>query len=243
MTDSIGEACARMAQAIVSRRGRNPAMRNVHATFAASALAFSLSGCYVASFFVPVAKTPADHAHELDKKCRGLSDPGSLALLIPDSAIDAVQPAYSHVVDPPADHLSGAKILVRPWQGLSKESLTRSLECHEASVVLGKAPVIENDPYTLPERWVGIDVESEGDAFLVLVRIDAFKDAERVLARAKSYLDVVRRQASPAPTVTISGASPGATTRDPPTVIPAPPLQVPPSSATTSPVPVSPESI
>jgi hypothetical protein len=181
---------------------------------AAGALAlFSASGCFVGSFFVPISKTPADQAHGLDAKCRGFSDPGSLSLLIPDNAIDRVEGAYSHVVDPPADHLRGAKILVRPLPGVSKESLTRSLECHQASVVLGKAPAVENDPYTLPQRWVDIDVDSEGDAFVVFVRADEFRDAQKVLARAKDFLAAVR--SAPAASPALSASPPAASPPSP----------------------------
>jgi hypothetical protein len=204
-----------------------------------TACALMLTGCVVASFFVPVTKTPADQAHELDKKCRGFADPGSLALLIPDNAIDSVEPAYSHVVDPPADHLRGAQIHVRPLPGLSKESLTRSLECHEASVVLGKARSVEDDPYTIPERWVDIDVDGNGDNFVVWTRVDNFSDAQKVLARAKSYFETIRRSspslASPA-TVSALPAAPSS-------AAPAAPAAGPsaaPAPAAASPTPASP---
>jgi hypothetical protein len=221
-------------------------MRYASTVFAATALA--LPGCFVASFFVPVSKTPADQAHELDKKCRGFSDPASLSVLIPNSAIDSVEPAYSHVVDPPADHLRGAQIHVRPWQGLSKESLTRSLECHEASVVLGHVPSVEDDPYMLPEHWVDIDVDSEGDSFVVWARVDAFPDAQKVLARAKRYFAAVRRPLPPPSAFPVSAAvtasappvsaSPAAAASTPP---PAAPPQAAPAAA--SPTPVAPAQI
>jgi hypothetical protein len=207
-----------------------------YASLTPAACALALTGCFVASFFVPVPKSPADQAHELDKKCRGFSDPGSLSLLIPDSAIDSVGPAYSHVVDPPADHLRGAQIHVRPLPGLSKESLTRALECHEASVVLGKTRPIENDPYMMPERWIDIDVDSDGDSFVVWTRVDAFSDAQKVLERAKSYVAAVRRSAPPAsalPAATSSAplAAPAAASSVPPAPVPAPPAPAPPTAA------------
>jgi hypothetical protein len=199
-------------------------MRHAPLILAVSALA--LSGCYVASFFVPVGKSAADSAHELDKKCRGFSDPGSLPLLLPYSAIDSVEPAYAHVVDPPADHLTGALIHVRPLGGLSKETLTRTLECHEASVILGSSPLVAYDPYTLPGRWIDIDVDSAGDSFVVRVRVDNFKDAKEVLARSKSYFAATREPTAP-PSV-----APGSGSVSLPTP-PAPPLP-----ATSSPLPV-----
>jgi hypothetical protein len=227
-------------------------MRYAPLTLAASAL--MLTGCFVASFFVPVSKSPADQAHELDKKCRGFSDPGSLSLLIPDNAVDSVAPAYSHVVDPPADHLRGAQIHVRPLPGVSKESLTRALECHEASVVLGNARSLENDPFTMPERWVDIDVDSDGDSFVVRTRVDAFPDAQKVLVRAKNYFAAVRGSvpslsaapvsalpaatslappAAPAATSSASpaAASPAAASPTPASSAPAPPAAAPQAAA------------
>jgi hypothetical protein len=223
-------------------------MRNTHVTLAATALALTgLTGCYVASFFVPVTKTPADQAHDLDKKCRGFSDPGALSSLLPDSAIDSVEPAYSHVVDPPADHLRGAKIHVRPLPGISKETLTRTLECHEAGVVLGTVPATEGDPYTLPQHWLDFDVDSDGDAFIVLVRTgveENIKDAQAVLARTRSYFAVTHRAASARSALPVS-ASPVAVTPVP-VASPAAPgpqapaLPAPPSPAAASPAPSAP---
>jgi len=210
-------------------------MRYAPLTLTASAL--MLTGCFVASFFVPVSKSPADQAHELDKKCRGFSDPGSLSLLIPDNAVDSVAPAYSHVVDPPADHLRGAQIHVRPLPGVSKESLTRALECHEASVVLGNARSLENDPFTMPERWVDIDVDSDGDSFVVRTRVDAFPDAQKVLVRAKNYFAAVRGSV-PSPSAAPVSALPAATSLAPPAA-PAATSSAAPAPAAASPAPAS----
>jgi hypothetical protein len=209
-------------------------MRHALFVLALGAMASSVGGCVVASFFVPITRTPADHAHDLDKKCATFTDPGAVSLLVQDSALDSVEASFSHVVDPPAEHLRGAKINVRPGPGISKESLTRALECHQASVVLGKSRTQENDPFVLPERWVDIDVDSEGDAFVILVRVDAFKDAQVVLARAKSYLASVRRAvplASPVPPSPASLPAPAAV---------APPAPPPATVAPPQPSPVAP---
>jgi hypothetical protein len=70
---------------------------------------------------------------------------------------------------------------------LSKEGLARELECHEARVTLGRAPPFVEDPYSLPDHWLSIDVDSEGDGFAVNVRADDFRDAGRVLERARLF--------------------------------------------------------
>jgi hypothetical protein len=71
--------------------------------------------------------------------------------------------------------------------GASRESITRSLQCHEARVLTGAIGALPGDPYTLPDRWLTIDVESESDAFAVLVCIDDLADARRVLERARIF--------------------------------------------------------
>jgi hypothetical protein len=45
-----------------------------------------------------------------------------------------------------------------------------------------------NDPYVLPDRWVDIDVDSEGDGFVAQVQSDKFDDAREVLERARRFV-------------------------------------------------------
>ena len=53
---------------------------------------------------------------------------------------------------------------------------------------IAKAPPFANDPYVLPDHWLTIEIDSEGDAFAVRILADTFEDAKRVLARAKLYV-------------------------------------------------------
>jgi hypothetical protein len=134
-------------------------------------------------------RTPADRARELEAKCR--STPGETTPALLASAVDSVEPAYSHVSSGPGDRearLRGARLHVRPLPGLSRESLQRDLECHQMRVTLGSAPPLANDPYVLPDRWIDIDVDSEGDGFVAQVRTDKFDDAKEVLARARRFV-------------------------------------------------------
>jgi hypothetical protein len=150
-------------------------------------LTFAGAGCFLSP--VPDLRTPADHARKIEPRCRGFGE-ASVAPLLQPSAFDSVGPAYSYVKSGPNDpeaRLRGARIQVRPLPGMSRESLTRTLECHEARVTLDHLAVPANDPYTLPDRWVDIDVESTGDGFVVLVRADNFDDAHHVLERAKAF--------------------------------------------------------
>jgi hypothetical protein len=69
----------------------------------------------------------------------------------------------------------------------SRESIARTLECHQASVTLGEAQASADDPYVLPGRWLDIDVESEGDGFAAVVAVDRLEDAREVLDRARRF--------------------------------------------------------
>jgi hypothetical protein len=76
---------------------------------------------------------------------------------------------------------------VKPLAGISAEGLTRSLECHEATVVLRGGAPSDDDPYVLPGQWVDLAVSSEGDGFVVLARVMSIADARVVLDRAKRF--------------------------------------------------------
>lgn len=102
-----------------------------------------------------------------------------------------MDPAYSYVSSGPVDRearLRGARIRIKPLPGLSRETIARSAECHEARAVLGQIPARPDDPYVLPDQWLDIDVESEGDGFAILARTDSTDAARRALERARRYV-------------------------------------------------------
>jgi hypothetical protein len=139
------------------------------------------------TLFVPDTRTLADRARAIEPRCSGFSSESAAPLLAP-TAIDSIEPAYSRVQSGSNDRearLRGARIHVRPLPGVSRESLTRVLECHEVRVALGREPMADDDPYVLPGRWVDIDVDSVGDGFAVNARADDFADAQKILARAR----------------------------------------------------------
>jgi hypothetical protein len=141
------------------------------------------------TFLVPGSKTPEERARELQDKCSGASDDAIAPLLRP-SGIDAVEPAYSYVLGGPNGRearMRGAKLHVKPAEGLTREIIARGLECHEANVVLGRGRELENDPYVLPRRWLDIDDESERSGFAVLVQTNDIDDAKAALARARTF--------------------------------------------------------
>lgn len=145
--------------------------------------------CGGVPFLLPDTRGPADFARDVEPKCKTFPETDAASLLSRD-AFDSVEADYDHVNSGPADRearLSGAKLHVRPLPGLSRETIARRIECHQARVVLGQAPSPPDDPYTLPGHWLDIAVDSEGDGFVVLVRADTFAEAQEALARARRF--------------------------------------------------------
>ena len=151
-----------------------------------SAMLLLLAGC---QFFLPDSRSPVDRAREITPRCQGFTEEAAAALMSPMS-IDGVEPAYSYVQSGPADrqaHLRGARIHLRPIAALSRETIARSLECHESRLLLGMTQTPANDPYTLAGRWLDIDVDSEKDGFVVLVQTDDLPAAREALERARRF--------------------------------------------------------
>jgi hypothetical protein len=155
--------------------------------------ALALPAC---AFFSPIpdARSPVDRAHEIDVQCRELSE-ATAAPDVSKTAIDSVEPLQSHVQsgNNSETRLLGAKIHVRPLPGLTRELLARELQCHEARVLLGKAPPLVDDPYSAAPAWVDISADSEGNGFAVSVESFDFDTANAELARARRYLASVVR--------------------------------------------------
>jgi hypothetical protein len=150
-------------------------------------LVCGLVGCHVPGL-VPDARTPADHALAIEPRCQGFTEE-RVAPLLSVTAIDSVEPAYSYVQSGAERQarLRGARITVKPLTGLSREALARIIECHEARVTLGRVAAGVDDPYVLADDWLDIDVDSEGDGFVVLVRADGMYAARRVLEKARRF--------------------------------------------------------
>jgi hypothetical protein len=87
--------------------------------------------------------------------------------------------------------VSGAKLLIRPPDGLSSERLAGILQCHSAKVQLGQVDVsrFADDPYRLPDAWVDNDVKPEGGNFAVTLSSDTVAKNLQVLERASAFAD------------------------------------------------------
>ncbi len=139
---------------------------------------------------LPDLRTPADRAHQVEPRCDGVDEAGVVPLLSP-RVVDIIRPAYTTMGSGPVDRearLRGSRIELRPMPGMSSESLTRTLECHQVRATLGLVAPQDDDPYILPGRWIDIDVDSGKDGFVVLVRADTSEDAREILERARRFV-------------------------------------------------------
>jgi hypothetical protein len=151
-----------------------------------------LAGCH---FFVPDTRTPADFAREVAPRCQAFTEEAA-APLLSAAAVDTVEPSYAHVQSGPSfyqAHLRGARIHLKPIAALSRETIARSLECHQSRVVLGTVRGAVDEPYSHAPQWLDIDVDSEKDGFVVRVESDDITTAHDVLERAKRFVAAPQR--------------------------------------------------
>jgi hypothetical protein len=124
-------------------------------------------------------------------------EPGATAeaeRLVGSATVLSVQPIYSHVMtsnNNSEERVNGAKIVVRPPAGVTAEQMTRTLQCENARILLGKvqADTAERNPYWLPDRWLSVEVWPENGNFAVKVRGDSVGDNLQVFQRVNRYAE------------------------------------------------------
>jgi hypothetical protein len=161
-------------------------MKNLRSSLAATA-AFLLLGC---------GSTPSPEAKAagVEKmQCDGSATAQREAQLLMSTQVISVEPLNSFMhsgYDDRLDRVNGAKILIRPPEGLTADTLTRILQCRVARRLLGREGAIAaNDPFSSPDSWVNVEVLPESGNFAVILRTDSVDAGLRVLSRAKTYAD------------------------------------------------------
>jgi len=133
-------------------------------------------------------------------------DPGNTATdnvrALQRTTVLSASPLYSHVLsgkNNSEDRVTGARLVVRPPQGVSTETLTRLLQCHSAQALLGQVDLsrFSDDPYFLPDSWLDINVEPVDGNLTVVLRADSVSDGLQVLQRATAFADAHRGVADP----------------------------------------------
>ncbi len=155
-------------------------------TLAVAASCFPL-GC--ASTPAPTVK--AAQVEQL--QCDESTTPQEDNRILESTKVISSEPIYSTVpsVDNVEHRVNGAKLVVRPPEGVSAERMTRILQCHSARELLGRADSAElaSDPYWLPGEWIDIRVTPEDGNYAVTLEADTITKSLQVLARAAAYAD------------------------------------------------------
>jgi hypothetical protein len=188
----VAEGALVLAALHVLGRAVDAGARGARGSFAWLVLAAGVCACGpVGTYFVPQAKTPEERARQVEEdKCGGITE-DSISPLLRARGLDSVEPSYAQVLGGPngrESRLRGARIHVRPADGLTREGIARGLECHQSRVVLGRWPAQENEPWVLPHKWVEFDVSSEKDGFVVSAESSDIDDAKAILARSQAFV-------------------------------------------------------
>jgi hypothetical protein len=114
------------------------------------------------------------------------TEDSDLRLLASASVLEA-EPLHSHVItgmNGAEERVDGAKLVVRPPEGISAERMTRILQCHAARALLGRIDRTRfpDDPFWLPDTWVSVEVRPENGNYAVILEAN---DLPRNLLLAK----------------------------------------------------------
>lgn len=116
--------------------------------------------------------------------------------LLQTTTVLSAQPVYAHVHTSTneEERVSGAKLLIRPPDGVSAERLAGILQCHSARVLLGQVDMsrFADDPTWLPDAWVDIDVKPEGGNLAVRVTADRVPENLALVHRAMAFAEAHR---------------------------------------------------
>ncbi len=86
-------------------------------------------------------------------------------------------------------YLLGAKLLIEARQGMTAQSLERTLRCHQARRVMEPDPAAELDPFSLANSWVDIQVQTDRSGFVVLLRGQTPEESQLIDSRAQEFIN------------------------------------------------------
>jgi hypothetical protein len=138
---------------------------------------------------------PASRAAEIERvQCSsGLAADAETRALENATVLQAA-PLYSHVITGNngfEERVDGAKLVIRPPDGISPEQMTRIVQCHSARALLGKVDRAQfpDDPFWLPDTWVSVEVRPENGNYAVILEANDVPTNIRLAARAKAYAE------------------------------------------------------
>jgi hypothetical protein len=135
-------------------------------------------------------------------QCDQSTSPEEGARILETTKVISSEPIYSNVPSTYGDvehRVNGAKLVVRPPEGVSSERMTRILQCHSARQLLGQSDHSElaNDPYWLPDSWIEIRVTPEDGNYAVTLEANTIAKSLQVYHRAVAYADAHPLETSP----------------------------------------------
>jgi hypothetical protein len=141
------------------------------------------------------APAPAAQAAQVEQmQCDDSTSAQEAARILQTTKVISSEPIYSNVptgYDDIEHRVNGAKLLVRPPEGVSPERMTRILQCDSARQLLGRVDrvALPDDPYWLPGSWVDIRVTPEDGNYAVSIEANTITKSLQVYARAVAYAD------------------------------------------------------
>lgn len=160
----------------------------------------------VASCFLPLgcasSPPPASRAAQVEQlQCDPSTSAQENARILETTRVIASEPIYSNVPTAYNDierRAIGAKLVIRPPEGVSPERMTRLLQCHSSRELLGQTGVERGDPYWLPGAWVDIQVTPEDGNYAVTLESDTIAHNLELYSRAAAYADAHPVNTAPA---------------------------------------------
>jgi hypothetical protein len=137
---------------------------------------------------------PATQAAEVERIQCDSGQASDLQVMQSASVIKA-EPLYSHVLthgsNDAEERVDGAKLVIRPPEGVSPERMTRILQCHGARALLGKVDraSLPGDPFWLPDTWVSVEVKSENGNYAVTLEANDAPSNIKLAARAMAFAE------------------------------------------------------
>jgi hypothetical protein len=147
---------------------------------------------------------PASRAAQVEQlQCDPTTSPQENARILQTTRVIASEAIYSNVPTAYNDierRAIGAKLVIRPPEGVSAERMTRILQCHSSRELLGRTDRVElaGDPYWLPGAWVDIGVTPEDGNYAVTLQADTIARNLQLYSRAAAYADAHPVDTTPA---------------------------------------------
>jgi hypothetical protein len=137
------------------------------------------------------AVRPTVKAAEVERtQCESGAAAQNAAVIRAVKVIEA-EPLYSYAASNAGDNdlkiVDGAKIVVRPPEGVSADRLSRILQCHSAQVLLGEQTNVAADPFWLAGTWLSIDVKPERGNYAVTLEADTVAANIKIAAHAMAF--------------------------------------------------------